>query len=258
MTIALGILAKDGLVLASDSQETIPGYWKNDVSKMSYMTQSSPSAWRACIVMGAGHAHYVDAFRTGLFLQFEEAKTHEDVSAGFSAHLSDFYQTKVIPFAAYQPHERPDFQILVGYRFPGQSECRLRVSELSAWSEEHPYAAIGVGSMLAKTLLTRCYRDWPMPNVREATVLCAYVMSQVKRSVDGCGAATDVGGFHDEHMFNVTREQAASLEEAVSVYAEAAEQFTLLRTTKRKPPREPKAVKAALSSVQRALAAIQF
>ena len=57
MTIALGILASDGVVVATDTQETVQGYWKRHEGKI----QAAQTAQGAVVVAGAGRAAYADA-----------------------------------------------------------------------------------------------------------------------------------------------------------------------------------------------------
>ncbi|HUL75837.1 MAG TPA: hypothetical protein VL691_01130 [Vicinamibacteria bacterium] len=64
MTIALGLLAKDGLVIAADRQET-RSYMKADQGKVSavFATHQTPSETksRCCLIAGAGSAHQIVA-----------------------------------------------------------------------------------------------------------------------------------------------------------------------------------------------------
>lgn len=52
MTIALGMLASNGIVLATDTQETVQGYWKRHQGKMTAV-QSEAGAF---VIAGAGRS----------------------------------------------------------------------------------------------------------------------------------------------------------------------------------------------------------
>ena len=71
MTIAIGILAKDGIVLASDTQET-SGYIKTEGSKILVgvgLPGSDREPWGLAIT-GAGSAAYLDSFSQETFGAF--------------------------------------------------------------------------------------------------------------------------------------------------------------------------------------------
>jgi hypothetical protein len=73
MTIAIGAIARDGLVLAADTQES-GGYWKHDQGKIYECGRGlleTPNGGAAfCLVSGAGHAHLVDVASLALTRRF--------------------------------------------------------------------------------------------------------------------------------------------------------------------------------------------
>src|SRR2546428_6976952 len=73
MTIALGILAKDGVVLAADTQETYAGIFKVDQSKITAVLNGTPKAPRgAFVVSGAGTAGHLDSIQQDLCEAFSK------------------------------------------------------------------------------------------------------------------------------------------------------------------------------------------
>ncbi|GEM_PF-5783039 len=233
MTIALGILANDGFVIAADRQETIPGYWKNDVSKLSSISTSSPNKWRCCLVSGAGDAHYIDAFRDRLADRFSLSQTLKQTAAAFSTLLGEFYNQHVLPFAAYPAGERPDFQILTAFSSQRHDPNNPRgvillTSEHSVFRAHSHYAAVGSGSMLANSLLAR-FCKYGEFDTKEALLAATYVMSHVKDSIDGCGKDTDIAGMYKGHMFNLNHLQTAALEKGIRDYMDLAEPAALER-----------------------------
>ncbi|MBV9764566.1 MAG: hypothetical protein JOZ48_06950 [Acidobacteriaceae bacterium] len=186
MTIAVGLLATDGIVLAADAQECIPGYAKRKQHKIMPGSTSG-----ACIaVTGAGNSTYIDhatseIIREGLNLA---PVTASEYQANLQATLRDIYEKHVIPFASYPDDYRPDFSLLIaaGNKFG----TMLFVSDKNLLTNVHSFEAVGCGAFMAKTLLSTLYK--PFPTLEIAECLAVYVILQVKRFIDGCGDDTGV------------------------------------------------------------------
>jgi hypothetical protein len=212
MTIALGILANDGFVLAADRQETYPGYWKHDVSKLAVFSMADDDPWGSCFFAGAGHGHYIDACREQLM--------------------------DAVDFALSPPQERPDVQFLAVLSSPiaeprfGRIMPMLVTSENTALKRHWRCAAIGSGSLLANTLLTRFCRNKRPLDTKTAVLIAAYVISHVKSSVDGCGSYSEIVGVHNGKRFDLGKSRASALENSVRKYMDAAEPDALLAVTR--------------------------
>ncbi|HEV3139507.1 MAG TPA: hypothetical protein VGY57_03270, partial [Vicinamibacterales bacterium] len=80
MTIALGILADDGVVIAADTQETI-GYSKLNQGKIAAFGHRRPDGnWRHCLFSGAGPAVYIDACRDQFMKAFASERANADAN----------------------------------------------------------------------------------------------------------------------------------------------------------------------------------
>ena len=161
MTIALGLIARDGIVFAADTQETTPGYWKHDQGKIwecgRALLETSRGGGAFCLVAGAGHAAHVDGISRALIHRFNAEPYLSDpaqVQPALALELEMFHAKYVLPFAAYPHEDRPSFQLIVGYKYTnGVGE--LLISEDNLLQRQSVYAAVGVGALLAKTLLGR-------------------------------------------------------------------------------------------------------
>ncbi|HXD73395.1 MAG TPA: hypothetical protein VN628_06655, partial [Vicinamibacterales bacterium] len=103
MTIALGILCRDGAVLAADSQETLQGYWKRRQTKVASITVG-PKQDLSIALAGAGRAGYVDALVDELVEAASSAEGHwENTLAVVRDTLIRFHKTHVIPYQADTP-----------------------------------------------------------------------------------------------------------------------------------------------------------
>src|SRR5437899_3200980 len=91
MTIALGILASDGIVVAADRLESYGGQFKLDQSKILpvstvYPDDVNPELIGACLISGAGDAGHIDALTEQLakdFCNHEETVLRVQMKAQF-------------------------------------------------------------------------------------------------------------------------------------------------------------------------------
>src|SRR5438132_1411166 len=65
MTIALGILASNGVVLAADTEESYEG-WKGEHGKITGVGAQATKGGNCCLITGAGDALYIDAIARDL------------------------------------------------------------------------------------------------------------------------------------------------------------------------------------------------
>lgn len=114
MTIAIGLIAKDGVVIAADRQET-EGDQKKDQRKIDTLWAGGIGS---LVVAGAGNGPYIDSMTTKLQYAFGSQvwkwSDHEAMTEKFRASHAAFYSDAVLPFAGYQPYERPDYELLFG------------------------------------------------------------------------------------------------------------------------------------------------
>jgi len=184
MTICIGILANDGIVLAADREEG-DGYLKTDQGKIAWKFRGIQPIGASGIT-GAGVGPYLDEIANKLNDVFtDDAEGSENVVGPklCDAHRS-YYEQTVLPFPS---SDRPDYELLVACYGQGikciWSTCRM------AFTKVHDYEAVGVGAKVAKTWLGRLYDRIP---AFYAAKLAAYVIYQVNRSVGGCGLGTDI------------------------------------------------------------------
>ena len=215
MTIALGLIAEGGVVIAADRQET-EGERKKDEQKVG--TLWAPGIG-SLIVSGAGNGPYIDSMITRLHVCFG-AKVWkwgdaEEMTDNFEQSHSKFYSDSVLPFAGYQPYERPDYELLFG--------CSIKDRHLLWYSHKltvnrvEGYRAVGIGASTAESLLKKFYVGrLPLP---VAISLAAFVVYEVKNSVEGCGFDTDVRFTeHNGPPSSITKEMLKKMEDAFSQF----------------------------------------
>lgn len=186
MTIALGLLAQDGFVLASDTQETA-GNFKVDTQKIQSVHVESVNWCGTCAVTGAGCAGYIDAITEQLHEAFcRDDMTMKNWPDEVRKCVRRFYRQHVIPFGF--PDERLDFSLIVAAQRDGvASQLLTHRTSVRAISW---HTAIGMGETVAKGLFHEF--GSAIMDVRTAALLAAYFIFRVKRSVEGCGHFTQV------------------------------------------------------------------
>jgi len=212
VTIAVGILATDGIVVAADTQVGVTEYLKINRGKVAFGVQrSAQNGVSALAITGSGNSHYVE------HLQHEFIDgPHPPVAKAqeyFSERMQQFYRDHIIPFAGYGPAERPDVSLILAAKH--RKSQILLSTEKNTITEAYDCCAVGIGEMYARILLQRLYS--PM-DITSAIQLAAYVVFEVKEHVDGCGSDTDIVFLRDDGVYMADRDKVTALEELFRKY----------------------------------------
>jgi 20S proteasome alpha/beta subunit len=189
MTIALGILAQDGVVIAADTQQSYPGYWKVDQGKIDGRSRSTiggGSHTSGLIISGAGDGGYADALSQEIRSTILDSDKVEAAESRLRETVHQFHMNHVAPFAAER--EPPAVRMVIGAR--GEDEFALWSTERSTVTRHLRFAAVGIGDAYARSLLRETASQ--TLTVDQATTLAAYVIYRTKEFIDGCGKLTDV------------------------------------------------------------------
>ncbi|HYL74956.1 MAG TPA: hypothetical protein VEU96_12170 [Bryobacteraceae bacterium] len=228
MTIAIGVLASEGIVFASDTQLTQESFLKSEEGKLSLsicpihnreVREATFANVRSLGIAGSGNAQYVKELRRRFSERFSRLKSVEELvnpEQALQEVLSKMHEDHVIPFDRYPLNERPEVFMVMGTQIGEQK--RLWSTEKNLLVEETHYAAVGVGAAYAKILLGRFYPLSPAPNLITATLLAAYVIFNVKETIDGCGQGTDIFLTTKEFPSGLDRNQIRKLEEIFRKY----------------------------------------
>jgi 20S proteasome alpha/beta subunit len=185
MTIAIGILASDGVVLAADREES-DGYLKNDTGKVS-LTFKGTAPVGTIGVTGAGSGAYLDEIARLISDCFCEEQIGDETSVKELIRKTHrkYYKEAVLPFPR---EDRPDYDLLIGCSGDNLGRKLWKTSGL-AINPVRDYDAVGAGSTVANRLLGELWDNIPC---KYAIKLAAYVIYQVKASVKDCGLGTDI------------------------------------------------------------------
>ncbi len=216
MTIAIGLLARDGFVIAADTQVGIPGYLNMSFGKVAYGTKRAGGDVSSLVVTGAGNVKYLEALRAAeieAFLDRDEHPSAGAVEAHLASRIECFEREHVAPYA-HLPN-CPDVSLLMGYESNGQR--RIWVTERNLLIPCLQYGAVGAGEMFAKIVLDQY---WFEGDVTSVSVLAAYVLFLVKRHVDGCGHETDLVRVSKSGAMHSDRKVIRNLEEVFREFSD--------------------------------------
>ena len=196
MTICLGVLSGEGIVIAADTQETT-GDTKQDQQKIfnycygvPHPGTSTPSPMML-LLTGAGDPGYLDAF---FYLLSQDAGTCTNMQE-FERYMADelmrFHQAHIFPIAV--PGEPPTLVEVLAAVTCGW-EMSLFVTQGSTVRKASVHTAIGAGRRFAQSLLSQ--HAW-CKTLREAQLLAAYVIYETKSRELACGLHTSMSTLHN-------------------------------------------------------------
>lgn len=192
VTIAIGMIADNGIVVAADTQETTPQWMKTSQSKILVAhlgTQQGPK--RLCLISGAGQAGYLDAAYLRMAETFLANRNLSliETEKKLSESLEEFYKRHVIPFAQFSSPPELALILAAQKQLGDMFEKKLWITDNNLIRQAMPFVTTGIGSTYARILLDRL---WMRCDVDTAKIIAAYVIYQVKECIDGCGKWTQI------------------------------------------------------------------
>lgn len=196
MTIGLGLLVSDAIIIGADTQVGIDDSTalKNRQGKISWATRSEFGQGRiaALATTGAGtlsHIKHLQQDLSEMITGGGSSPLMNDFERNATQHINEFYGKYVLPFHGHS--NAPYFNLLFAYVSP-DGGARLWSTSENLTTPSQSIATVGVGAMYANILLHRLFFPmWPM-NYRVAILIAAYVLHEVKENIDGCGKESDI------------------------------------------------------------------
>jgi 20S proteasome alpha/beta subunit len=183
MTIALGVLAKDGVVLAADTELTW-GYLKTSGEKI-WTTEAKAGA---LAIAGAGLGGYLEAVSQQLIDDFQSLHkpiASEQIKKRFEKILAAFHKAHVMPYG-----EAASIWFLIALQHGKETDLWATHSGV-IWRRT-PYATVGLGCEYADALLGKILRARLVPGVPLAERIAAYAVFDTKNNVQNCGKKTSL------------------------------------------------------------------
>jgi hypothetical protein len=198
VTIAIAIQADDGVVVATDSEES-GGYLKSGATKIIHVFGETtlgdkPSPPKgACLISGAGSSVYVDSLMHELANVFlaDNQRIAAPLQQAFEDCIVQFHNDHIITFASFPREERPQVDMLIAYW--RNHNHGFFISDKSVVVRKMLHATVGCGSIFADILLDRL---WRRATTKEIEILAAYVVFMTKESIEGCGKYTQLATLH--------------------------------------------------------------
>jgi hypothetical protein len=186
VTIIAGFKCDDGIVICSDTQETVL-HSKRQVSKLRYERASfSQEVDRlSAAFCGAGDGPFIDKIVENCWAAARLASDLDEACSGVEGEIKRTYTEFG---SVYQPGFCPAVDLIYGLKQADQS--RLFVARGPVVNEKFDYDSSGAGYYMADFLAARMYHAGL--NLREGVILAAYVLHQAKEHVEGCGGESQI------------------------------------------------------------------
>lgn len=202
MTIIVGIICREGVVLASDSQA---GSFRGvHVKRLDY-TKIYDFGFDGAkvVVTGAGETPFIARAIELIQEKGSETKFHKPREVANIAEevmneinkryvierLKDLGSTKAPTLQQEDLIRPPELALMLGLHC-GQTPCLYTIYPDGVAGKEERYASLGSGSAFAEYLLARLYRD--DFTLEEAVRVAVYVVEEVKKVDLHCGGPTQV------------------------------------------------------------------
>jgi hypothetical protein len=215
VTIGLGMLSHDGVVIAADRQLGMTEFLKMGRGKIAFANSGpfpgDPGELSSFAVTGAGNVHYLEHLQRHFLNQHGAIHEFKDL---VERDIQAFYRDHVLPFSVYPPNERPDVWLILAAVRNGKK--LLLYTEKNVVTESFDCCAVGAGAMYANILLQRLFRRL---HGTSAMLLAAYVIFQTKECIDGCGNETDIICLQADGVHYFGAEQMERIEDLFRAYA---------------------------------------
>jgi 20S proteasome alpha/beta subunit len=210
MTIACGFRCLDGVLLCADSQITIPA-----VSKY-----AEPKIGR---LVGTEHAIFVtfagDLDFSRMCIEILTEKLYDADRAGTDVIVCLRQEAQRIHkeyYGLYEGGARLELWMLAAIHTDKTHLYKVYGPSVSKIPE---FEFIGCGQYLARAVVSNLYS--PNMSLVEASLMAAYVLSQAKLYVDGCGGRSEIVRVFDTNAYS--RMEAGEIEVAEKRYEDFLE-----------------------------------
>lgn len=205
MTIALGILASDGVVVSADTELTWGQDRKSEGAKI--------AVWKrdGLAIAGAGNGEYIDAISERFYVA---ASRHgEDfirIRRDMQAALVRFHYDHILPWSD------PDLHCSFIIGLQRGKQAALWVTYRTTMRRA-VCASIGIGASEADSLFVELFgaQKNPAIDVATAQVIAAYITSITKDRIPGCGKNTDIAVLTNGEAEQLSRSDMLWLESEI-------------------------------------------
>jgi 20S proteasome alpha/beta subunit len=186
MTIAVGLLCRDGAVLGADQEVSLETLKVKE--RKAHILKSKDVVVG---VVGSGSADLITLAAQELEKRLVGSMKMESVKSAVEELASEIHRKHVLA----NPAARHSLDLLIGIKTTTTTAERqvrlLKVKDtIVIWNER--YDAIGMGGELAHYVLSGLYDKKDTLSVGRGVMLASQVLQAAKRHVQGCGGPSDV------------------------------------------------------------------
>jgi 20S proteasome alpha/beta subunit len=224
MTIAVGFMCTDGIVLAADREVSTPSVKVEDRKAWIYAyPRQAPDPVLRIGIVGAGDYSFIkfaseqlDAQLAAWFGQHSDIDMDE-VGEAIQSVISDIHHNHLYPYG--DPHLRPEIDLLIAIWIASKG-YRLVSTSLTAVTKVWNYEAVGIGRDLAHFLVRRFYAD--RIAMSSAMLWASYVLMHAKRYVPKCGGPSDVIAMFQSGTTGMVKKETVAEYERIATEFETA------------------------------------
>lgn len=184
MTIIAGFNCSDGVLLCSDTEETLSETSKNQIRKVPYFRVGKATL----AIGGAGDGALADYITQDLVKHFSDSNYDwKNIENWLNDYAHRMFRRHVREYAGLGG--QPDVAFLIAVAMEGRTH-------LFKWERNFAYlippplnTSIGIGTVQSQELLSRLRFEYPY---RQMLFFAVRTMQTVKRLVPGCGGKTEV------------------------------------------------------------------
>jgi hypothetical protein len=213
MTLVTTLIGREGVAMFTDTQETIGGYAKKSVDKLTLWSVDGP--FRFAIAAATNDTTYLEMLERQISGTLLGMDTYDlaDIEKALADTLTDFYAKHIWPQSSKS--SLIEFLITIQPMPNGRPEViHISGTAVSIPSLSEHHKSIGVGAFLADYLVPIILGGGQ--TLAELAFAAVYIGKQVQDNVDGCGAVERItllanDGEHYELYSDVIKEIETNL-----------------------------------------------
>lgn len=270
MTIGIGLLCTDGIVIGTDTREVWANVTKRNTDKLYIRGFDGESTY---VVASAGSGDLITMFNVDMDAevwkqhdeQLEGSRDFIDISDIATQTMRNSFNQHILPLASFPQNERPEQSVILGIQHfstgwsKGKGEIRhgqtalYRLTPPSTCiqidpASDSPHCAVGIGIFLADSLLDQFHPN--ITNVEVTADLAVYLLRHVKDVVQDCDGYSDIAIQRNDGTVEMLDRDYVLRLEAWFKRADESLQVELLRKITRtghalKLPPKPKQVRVS-------------
>jgi hypothetical protein len=196
VTIAAGFVARDGIVLCADTQETYGQLRKINVGKIIARPESFVPNLPRIVFAGAGHGHFIDKLANEAWKRVASRNPSGDFTDVCDDIESSIKDTHEEFGRIFQQGAMPSAEIIYGVAASGRVGLFRAIGPIV--NPVDRYASVGVGLYLADYIHDRLGLASPaLADSGFYEILAIYLLQQAKDYIEGCGG--------ESHVFTLKR-----------------------------------------------------